>query len=116
MSQQLPIYDVTGAPIVPHCLFVYAASIGSSVRLYWGRVEKVSSKGTISFQGIERWGRNGQKELRDRLTSLHSPENVVVISWSQPLPGDIRQLLDPDGVHAAALNQPPPRATGGLVG
>lgn len=111
------VYDVTGDEITPHCLIVYAAALGSSTYLYWGRVTAVKPNGSLTFQGIERWGGVNGPILRERLTSMHSPEKTVVIPWSRTLPEHVRRLLDPTGEHAAALGQvAPPPTTGGLVG
>lgn len=111
---QLP-RDITGTAITPHCLIVYAAAMGSSTYLFWGRVTAVKLEGAITFQGIERWG--GGPRLRERLTALHSPEKVVVIPWSRTIPDNVRRLLDPTGEHATALGQaPPPSTVNGLVG
>jgi hypothetical protein len=114
MSENYPLRDVMGTQIVPHCLIVYALSFGSSVRLHWGRVERTTSKGAVTFQTYERWGT--PPKLRDRLTTLHSPENTIVVPWSQAVPDVVRRVLDPEGEHARALNQePPPPTTGGIV-
>lgn len=96
--------DISGQPIRPHALFLYAAAMASSTYLYWGRV--VAIKGTsITFQGIERWGGRNGPQLRERLSSMQSPEKVIVLSWSHPMPPNIRSLLDPIGEHAAALGE-----------
>ncbi len=114
---QARIRDITGAEIVPNSLIVYAAAMGSSTYLYWGRVTAVKPSGAITFQGIERWGGVNGPILRDRLTTMHSPEKTVVISWSRSIPDHVRRLLDPNGEYAAALGQvAPPPTTGGLVG
>lgn len=110
-----PVHDITGAEIRPGCLILYAAVSASSSYLYWGRVTGVKPGGTITFQGLDRWGT--PKLLRDRLSTLHSPDKVVVLSWSRPIPDDIRRALDPEGKFAASLNQAAPEpVTGGLVG
>lgn len=116
MSQRR-VHDITGAEIVPHCLIVYAAAMGSSTYLYWGRVTAIKPNGGITFQGIERWGGVNGPILRERLTTMHSPEKTVVIPWSRQMPEHVRRLLDPNGEHAAALGQVAPTSTtGGLVG
>lgn len=114
MSKPHPT-DITGTPIVPHALFVYATSLSSTVYMQWGRVEEIKPNGGVCFRGIERWGRSGAPELRERLTTMHSPEKTVVISWSHTIPDNIRRLLDPEGVHAAALDQVPPSRTANAI-
>ena len=85
--------------------------------MQWGRVEEIKPNGGICFQGIERWGGVNGPRLRERLTTMHSPDKTVVISWSHSIPANIRQLLDPQGEHAAALSQSAPQPVGGgLVG
>lgn len=101
-----PPLDITGAPITPHCLFLYSAEYGGSTRLSWGRVEKISPKGDVVFQGVRPFSYPpGSFRFRDKLSTLYSTDKIVVIPWNRKLPDGIRQALDPDGAHAASLGQ-----------
>ena len=100
-----PPYDICGQPILPHSLFLYSASQASSNYLFWGRVVRTSGQ-SVTFQGIDNWHwEDGRLTPRPRpkLTTMSSPEKIIVLPWSHPVPPNIRHLLDPAGDHARAL-------------